>query len=377
METASDITLVLLAAGSSTRFGLPAKKQWLYQGTEPLWLRVAKNFEAAAPFARIVIVGAPDELAYMRLFAPEYRYVSGGSSRQASLRNALAEVETPWVLVNDIARCCLDPALLERLLAHKNEAACIVPALPAVDTVYYRNRPVDRSEIRLIQTPQLSRSALLSRALETGDFTDESSAIHALGERVVLIEGSPRAHKLTTPEDLARLECLEAPASEPLVGTGLDTHAFEAGKAMILGGVPIDSPFGFKAHSDGDVAVHALIDALLGAAGMGDIGEHFPDNDPRWKGADSMRLLEAVVARIRGCGLTLRNVDLSILAETPRLSPYKEPMRARLAAGLGLPLPRVNVKATTSEKLGFVGRKEGITVHAVATLGYFNWKEHL
>ncbi len=371
----NDTTLILLAAGSSTRFGLPVKKQWLYQGEDPLWLRVARSFADAAPFPRILVVGQREELECMRLFAPEYDYVAGGESRQASLSNALREVRTPWVLVNDIARCCLDEALLRRILDCKGEADCIAPALPAVDTVYYRDAPVNREEIRLIQTPQLSRTDILRTAIRNGENTDESSAIHRIGGSVLLVEGSANAHKLTTPADLRRLECLKPPGSRTFTGYGLDTHAFEEGKAMVLGGVPIDSPLGFKAHSDGDVALHALIDALLGAAGMGDIGEHFPDNDPRWKGADSGELLEAVAKRIRGCGFEIRNVDLSILAETPRLSPYKTAMRTRIAGILGLPTPRVNVKATTSEKMGFVGRKEGVTVHAVATLGYFNWKE--
>jgi len=370
-----DISLILLAAGNSTRFGLPTKKQWLYQGEEPLWIRVARRFEEAFPFPRILVVGHPDELEYMRLFAPDYLYVPGGESRQASLSNALEKVDTPWVLVNDIARCCLDEALLQRILDRQGKADCIVPALKAVDTVYYRNAPVDRDEIRLIQTPQLSRSDILRQAFRSGESTDESSAVHKIGGNVLLVEGSPNAHKLTTPADLGRLECLEPPASKSFTGYGLDTHAFEAGKAMMLGGVPIDSPLGFKAHSDGDVALHALIDALLGAAGMGDIGEHFPDSDPRWKGADSAKLLRTVVKRIRGCGFEVRQADLTILAETPRLSPYKNSMRGRIAELLGLPAHRVNVKATTSEKMGFVGRKEGVTVHAGATLGYYNWKE--
>ena len=372
-----DTTLILLAAGSSSRFALPVKKQWLYQGERPLWLKVAEEFEAAWDFRDIVVVGAEPELEYMALFAPRYHYIPGGASRQASLANALERVATPYVLVNDIARCCLDRALLHRVMERRDEAPCIAPALNAVDTVYRRGEPVDRSEIRLIQTPQLSHTVTLKKAIARGEFTDESSAIHALGEKVLLVEGSARAHKLTTAEDLTRLECLEPPASFPLVGYGLDTHAFEEGKRMILGGVPIEAPFGFKAHSDGDVAVHALIDALLGAAGMGDIGEHFPDSDPRFAGADSIKLLEEVVARIRRCGLEPINVDLTILAEAPRLGPYKTAIRRRLAEVLGPPTPRVNLKATTSEKLGFVGRKEGVTVHATATLRYFNWKDEL
>ncbi|WP_456394225.1 bifunctional 2-C-methyl-D-erythritol 4-phosphate cytidylyltransferase/2-C-methyl-D-erythritol 2,4-cyclodiphosphate synthase [Nitratifractor sp.] len=372
-----DTTLILLAAGSSSRFGLPVKKQWLYLGDRPLWVRVAEAFEKTAEFARIILSVEAGERSYMGRFA-DYTFVDGGSSRQESLSRALEAVETPWVLVGDIARCCVDEALVERVLKHKGEAACIAPALEAVDTVYEDGVPVDRRRIRLIQTPQLSRTEILRRALaEAENFTDESSAIHALGEEVLLIEGSSRAHKLTHLEDLRRLDCLEAPSRESFTGFGLDVHAFETGKEMKLGGITIDAPMGFKAHSDGDVAIHALIDALLGAAGMGDIGEHFPDTDPRWKDADSMELLDAVLGRIRGCGLEPRHADLTILAQTPRLGTYKEAIRRKLAKALDLPPNRVNIKATTAEKMGFVGRKEGVAVHAVATLGIYDWRSAL
>ena len=372
-----DTTLILLAAGSASRFDLPVKKQWIYLDNTPLWLRVARQFETVAEFAQIVVTAEEGEAAYMSRFA-DYRFVAGGNSRQESLANALAEVDTPWVFVSDIARCCLDSEMLERILAHKGEAACIAPALKAVDTVYHQNIPVNRDEIRLIQTPQLSRTETLQRALkEAKAFTDESSAIHALGETVLLVEGSSRAHKLTRREDLKRLDCLTPPSAETFTGFGLDIHAFEKGKTMKLGGVTIDVPMGFKAHSDGDVAIHALIDALLGAAGMGDIGEHFPDTDPRWKGADSMQLLEAVLQRIRGVGLEPRHADLTILAQTPRLGDYKERIRRTLAQALDLSSARVNIKATTAEKMGFVGRKEGVTVHAVATLGIYDWSHAL
>jgi 2-C-methyl-D-erythritol 4-phosphate cytidylyltransferase/2-C-methyl-D-erythritol 2,4-cyclodiphosphate synthase len=370
-----DITLILLAAGSSSRFGLPVKKQWLYQGDRPLWLRVAERFDAAAEFAKIVVTSEPGEQAYMARFG-DYDFVPGGASRQESLANALERVETPWVLVSDIARCCLDREMLERILERKGEAECIAPALRVVDTVYYGGEPTDRDKIRLIQTPQLSRTGTLRKALEKAEeFTDESSAVHALGGKILLVEGSEKARKLTRREDLKRLDCLEAPARETFTGFGLDIHAFEEGKEMKLGGVTVDAPVGFKAHSDGDVAIHALIDALLGAAGMGDIGEHFPDTDPRWKGADSMKLLETVLRRIRGVGLEPRHADLTVLAQTPRLGAYKEAIRHTLAEALELPPVRVNIKATTAEKMGFVGRKEGVAVHAVATLGIYDWRD--
>lgn len=373
----SDITLILLGAGSSSRFNAPVKKQWLYTGELPLWLHVAQSFERSHPFAKVVIVSTAFEIALMEQFA-DYTYVEGGNSRQASLGNALAEVTTEYVLVSDIARCCLDQAMLTRILNARESGACVVPTLPAVDTLYFDGAPIDREKVRAIQTPQLSRSDTLKQALSTSQsFTDESSAIAALGEAVVFVEGSATAHKLTRVADLSKLPCLTPPVQKSLVGFGIDTHPFEAGKKMYLCGVEIDVPYGFRAHSDGDVAIHALIDALLGAAGMGDIGELYPDNDHSYAGIDSTKLLADTVKRIKDCGLVIGNVDMTIVAQAPKLMPYKATMKKRLAELIGIRRNFVNIKATTSEKLGFIGRKEGVTVHAVATLSYYNWQENL
>ncbi len=368
-----DITLVLLAAGSSTRFGASSKKQWLYQDDKPLWLTVADNFADAFCFADIVIVSSADEIGYMRQFA-NYTYVAGGNSRQESLSNAMEEVNTSYVLVNDIARCCLDREMIDRIISKKSQADCIIPTLKAVDTVYLGGAPVDRDDIKLIQTPQLSNTEKLKEALSSDSvFTDESSAIRAMGGDIIFVEGSSKAHKLTTKADIDKVPCLKSPSSQMLVGFGIDIHPFEDDKEMKLCGVTIDSSFGFKAHSDGDVAIHALIDALMGAAGMGDIGELFPDTDETYAGADSVVLLEKVVERIYSYGLEIVNTDMTILAQTPRLLHYKSRMKHKMAETLRIAPNRVNIKATTAEKLGFVGRKEGVTVHAVATLKYFDW----
>ena len=370
-----DITLILLAAGSSSRFGTETKKQWLYQGTKPLWLAVADNFQNSFDFAKIIIVSSSEEVCYMKQFS-NYYFVTGGNSRQASLTHAMREVETAYVLVNDIARCCIDTPMVERVLSRKGEAACIVPTLKAVDTLYLEDTPIDREKIRMVQTPQLSTAKILRAALQSEhSFTDESSAISALGESVLFVEGSTKARKLTTQSDLPHLPCLETPSSETLIGFGIDIHPFESGKEMKLCGVTIDSDFGFKAHSDGDVAIHAVIDALLGAAGMGDIGELFPDTDTAYADADSAALLADVVRRIRAYGFELVNIDMTILAQTPRLLSYKPAMRSTMATLMQLQTNRVNIKATTAEKMGFVGREEGVTVHAVAALKYFNWND--
>ncbi|MEN8303832.1 MAG: bifunctional 2-C-methyl-D-erythritol 4-phosphate cytidylyltransferase/2-C-methyl-D-erythritol 2,4-cyclodiphosphate synthase [Campylobacterota bacterium] len=363
-------TLILLGAGSSSRFKSSVKKQWLYSTELPLWLHVAQRFANCADFDDIIIVSSADDIQHMKHFAP-YTYVQGGNSRQESLSNALKAVESTYVMVSDIARCCVPEDMIQRILDAKEKAGCIVPVLPVTDTLYLDEQPIDREKVKIIQTPQLSVTKMLKKALKTETlFTDDSSAIASLGEKVHFVEGSAAAHKLTTLADLQKLPCLQEASTRTLSGFGIDIHPFEEGKEMFLCGVKIDVDYGFKAHSDGDVAIHALIDALLGAAGMGDIGELYPDTDKAYAGADSKVLLKDTVRRITSFGYEIGNIDLTIMAQAPKLLPYKEEMRTTLASLLGLRKNFVNIKATTAEKLGFVGRKEGVTVHAVANLTY-------
>ena len=211
--------------------------------------------------------------------------------------------------------------------------------------------------------------------LATIEYTDESSAIVANGGTRYFIDGSEDAHKITYIHDLNKLPCIKAPSNATLVGNGFDVHAFEEGRKMVLGGVKIDVDYGFKAHSDGDVAIHALIDALLGAAGLGDIGMLFPDSDNSYKDIDSKELLKTTVLRLHQFGLSIVNADITIAAEAPRLSSYKAEMRSTLAKLLHIPSSRMNIKATTTEKLGFIGRKEGVGVMATATLNYYDWTQ--
>jgi 2-C-methyl-D-erythritol 4-phosphate cytidylyltransferase/2-C-methyl-D-erythritol 2,4-cyclodiphosphate synthase len=370
----SETTLILLGAGSSSRFKSPVKKQWLYSGEIPLWLQVAEHFESAATFKEVIIVSSAEDIQHMKDFAA-YKYVQGGNSRQASLSNALKIVESDYVMVSDIARCCVPKTMIQRIIEAKEKAACVVPVLSVTDTLYYDEQPIDREKVKIIQTPQLSVSKMLKKALETETlFTDDSSAIASLGENIHFVEGSVLAHKLTTLDDLQKLPCIQQASQKSLIGFGIDIHPFEEGKTMFLCGVKIDVDYGFKAHSDGDVAIHALIDALLGAAGMGDIGELYPDTDNAYAGVDSKELLKDVVKRINAFGYSIGNVDLTIMAEAPKLLPYKEEMKSTLSSLLGIRTNFVNIKATTAEKLGFVGRKEGVTAQAVANLTYRNLK---
>lgn len=369
----SDITLILLGAGSASRFKLPPKKQWLWIGETPLWLKVANDFQTIHSFKNTIIVSSKDDIQSMSNFA-EYDFVEGGDSRQASLKKALNTVTTPYVLVSDIARCCLDNDMIQRVISAKKSNACVVPTLKVVDTLYFENAPIARDVTKIIQTPQLSSTSTLKEALkQEEEFTDDSSAVASMGGEIVFVEGSTKAHKLTTIEDLSKMNCLEAPSKRALTGFGIDIHPFEEGKTMVLCGVEIDSSFGFKAHSDGDVAIHALIDALLGAAGLGDIGEFYPDTSEDYKNADSKLLLLDTVKRLNDFGYMIGNVDLSIIAQTPRLLTYKKVMRFKLANLLNLKPNHVNIKATTAEKLGWIGRKEGVAVEAIVTLYYYDW----
>ncbi|MBU1659192.1 bifunctional 2-C-methyl-D-erythritol 4-phosphate cytidylyltransferase/2-C-methyl-D-erythritol 2,4-cyclodiphosphate synthase [bacterium] len=369
----SNLTLVLLAAGSSTRFGLHVKKQWLRIEHKPLWQFVADRLAQTELFNKIIVTSSSDDIEFMKNYS-SYTFVEGGSTRQASLKNALHEVSTEYVLVSDIARACISEDFLNKIISKQGNSDCIVPFLNVNDTIVYENTTIDRDKVKRIQTPQLSRTSILKHALNSHEeFTDESSAIVAYGGTREFTRGEEDAHKITYIKDLNNLPCLAPPSSDILSGTGFDVHAFDDKGEMFLGGVKINSDFGFKAHSDGDVAIHALIDALLGAAGMGDIGMMFPDNDNQYKGIDSKTLLERVVLKLNNFGFVIINIDITIAAQTPRIGNYKLQMRKKLAKILGCESSRVNIKATTTERLGFIGRSEGVGVIANANLKYFDW----
>jgi 2-C-methyl-D-erythritol 4-phosphate cytidylyltransferase / 2-C-methyl-D-erythritol 2,4-cyclodiphosphate synthase len=369
----SEISLILLAAGSSSRFGLGTKKQWLRCGDEPLWLHVAKSFEKIYDFAEIIVVGDAKELPYMSDFA-DYKFVAGGKERQDSLKNAVNMASGKYILSADVARCCVDAASVKRVIDAKEKFDCVVPVVGVADTAVLGGDYVDRNELRLIQTPQLSKKELLLKALASDTvFTDDSGMMKSYGFSVGYVDGSKKQTKLTSKEDLSLLTCLSAPSHDTFCGTGFDTHAFEVGKPCVLGGVKIEESDGFKAHSDGDVLIHSVIDALLGASGLGDIGEFFPDNDDKYKNIDSKELLGSIVTLVRGVGFELSNVDVTVVAQTPRLSNYKNEIKKKLAKIMNIPAHRVCIKATTAEKMGFVGRGEGVVVMSVASLKFFDW----
>ncbi|MDA3060593.1 MULTISPECIES: bifunctional 2-C-methyl-D-erythritol 4-phosphate cytidylyltransferase/2-C-methyl-D-erythritol 2,4-cyclodiphosphate synthase [unclassified Campylobacter] len=371
----SEISLVLLAAGDSTRFASPVKKQWLRIGDDPLWLHVAKDLAKKANFAKIIIVANPQDLKYMRSFCDEFEFVSGGDMRQKSLKNALEMVQSEFVLVSDVARASISQNLINSLLENLGKFDCVSPYLGVNDTAYLGEREIARDEIKLIQTPQLSRTNLLKKALQSEQiFTDDSLAIKSVGGSLGFVKGEISARKITRICDLENFD-FPSVCTETFCGNGFDVHALEAGSFITLCGVKIPCEYSLIAHSDGDVAIHALIDAMCGAAGIGDIGELFPDTDEAYKGIDSKILLRKVTDKIHRYGFEIVNADITIMAQKPKLSPYKEQMRKALCEILGT--KKVNVKATTTEKLGFVGRSEGIAVIASVNLKYFDWKKLL
>jgi len=371
-----DLTLIILAAGNSTRFGSKTKKQWIRIDKEPLWLFVANKFKLFHEFKQIIITGTKQELFYMKKHAP-FTFVQGGESRQESIQNALKEVDSEYVLVTDVARACLPKEMVQNIISHKNKADIIVPYIGVSDTVVYENETIDRDKVKLIQTPQLSKTSTLRKALSQKElYTDDSSAIKSIGGSVFYTKGSTNAKKITRYDDLVSLACLRSSSKDIFVGTGFDVHQFCENKKMFLGGVEIKTDnLGFKAHSDGDVALHALIDALLGGIGASDIGELYPDNDKRFKDIDSKIMLTEVSDFIRSVGYEINNVDITIMAQAPRVSSYKDAMRSTIASILEIEPIFVNIKATTTEKLGFIGRKEGVAVEAIASLKYNNWMD--
>ncbi|APW64475.1 bifunctional 2-C-methyl-D-erythritol 4-phosphate cytidylyltransferase/2-C-methyl-D-erythritol 2,4-cyclodiphosphate synthase [Poseidonibacter parvus] len=370
-----NVTLIVLCAGNSSRFKHNTKKQWLRIENEPLWLNVTRKLSSYSNFEKVIVCSHKNELNYMKNFCDDFTFIEGGSTRQESIVNSLKEVTTSHVMISDVARACIPKSVIIELLENKDNADCIVPVLNVSDTVVYEDKTINREKVKLIQTPQLSNTKILKESLNTKiEYTDDSSAIKAGNGSIKYIKGSIESKKLTFGDELDSLPSLKAPSNNFFTGTGFDIHQFEDKRDMFLGGIKLPTDYGFKAHSDGDVLIHSLIDALLGASGAGDIGEFFPDTSAEFKDIDSKILLKNIVEFIYNVGYEIVNVDLTIIAQIPKINPHKNEIKNSISKLLGIEKPFVNIKATTAEKMGFIGRSEGVAVQSIATLKYYDWK---
>jgi 2-C-methyl-D-erythritol 4-phosphate cytidylyltransferase/2-C-methyl-D-erythritol 2,4-cyclodiphosphate synthase len=331
---------------------------------------------AAIRDVRVVIAPGQDQLAAEALNGLDVGgFIHGGEHRTDSVRSGLAAIQGDAVLVHDAARPFCPLAVIDRLLAQLEFVEGAAPVLPIGDTLARADgllgKAVERAGMVRVQTPQAFRLADLLRAYSawSGDApTDETSVIRAAGMRVAAVAGDPSLEKLTTPADWAQAEDLLAARLVPRTGLGFDVHAFAGEGPVMIGGISVPHSRGLAGHSDADVVLHAITDALLGAAGLGDIGEHFPPSDPQWKGASSDLFLVDAAARVSALGGIIDHVDCTIIAEEPKVGPYRDAMRSRIADILRIGVDQVSIKATTTEGLGFTGRREGIAAQAVASV---------
>ncbi|WP_296584309.1 bifunctional 2-C-methyl-D-erythritol 4-phosphate cytidylyltransferase/2-C-methyl-D-erythritol 2,4-cyclodiphosphate synthase [Xanthobacter sp.] len=387
--SAANCVAIVVAAGRGSRAGGPLPKQYQQLGGEPVLRRTLRLFcEHPAVTAVLAVIHTDDSGLFAdaakglpKILAP----VSGGATRQESVRaglEALAGTGAPTVvLVHDAARPYATPDLIARAIAAAGEADAAIPVLAVTDTVKRVDtaglveETVDRAALRAVQTPQAFRYAPLvaahRAAAESGvaTLTDDASVMEWAGHRVATFAGETGNIKLTTAEDMIRAAASTlADLPDVRTGTGFDVHAFGPGDHVMLGGVAVPHGFGLVGHSDADVGLHALTDALLGALCDGDIGAHFPPSDPQWRGASSDRFLAHAVEKVKARGGRIAHLDLTLICEAPKVGPHRDAIRAEITRITGVPAVRISVKATTTEKLGFTGRREGIAAMASATI---------
>jgi len=371
-------TALIVAAGKGERLGLDMPKQFLPIAGKPVlrWAVEALVRHPAIRAVRVVIgKGQHDQAAASLQGLDVGNLIEGGAERADSVRAGLTAIDGDAVLVHDAARPFCPPEVIDRLLAPLEFFEGAAPVLPVGDTLARAGAeladPVDRAGLARVQTPQAFRLDALRTAYDrwTGASpTDETTVVRAAGMRVAAVEGDPALEKITTASDFHRAEQWLAGRLIPRTGMGFDVHAFSGEGPIMLGGIAVPHSRGLAGHSDADVVLHAITDAILGAAGLGDIGEHFPPSDPQWKGASSDRFLAHAVHLLGSQGAILDHVDCTIIAEEPKVGPYRSAMRARIAEVAGLGLDQVSVKATTTEGLGFTGRREGIAAQAIASI---------
>ncbi len=378
---------VIVAAGNSSRMKNLGNKQFISVCGVPVLIRTVNAFAAARQIDGIIVVVHRDHVSEVLELIKKYNcqkisaVVCGGKTRQESVLKGLAQLEgSGFAAIHDGARPFIAPEKIDEAVLFAKEHGSAVLGVPLKDTVkvvdeteHIISTP-DRASLRMIQTPQIFKTELLKRAYQKADSdkfcgTDDCSLVERLGETVHYIYGDYNNIKITTPEDIPVAEAICKGEKRTMkVGFGYDVHALKKGRRLILGGVEIPHTEGLDGHSDADVLIHALMDALLGAASLGDIGKLFPDSDGSFKDIDSRILLRRVVKILKKNGYNVNNIDITVAAQAPKLAPYIEEMRKNLSEDLDVPLSSVSVKATTTEHLGFEGRKEGISAYAICSI---------
>ncbi len=383
------ITAIIAAGGRGERLNAGVPKQLVRIGGRTILQRSVDAFDESDRVDEIIVAAPGDWLAepakYLGPARKPLKMVPGGERRQDSVASAFSFVRssTDVVVVHDAARAFVSSALIARTIDKALDGGAAIAALAARDTVKQTpagagdeaiQSTLDRRRIFLAQTPQAFRYQVLADAIAVGragrEATDESELAEAAGHRVLLVEGEATNIKITTPEDLTFARSLAGEGSPwgLRIGTGYDLHRLVEGRPLVIGGVRIPHAKGLAGHSDADVLCHAVTDAILGAAGLGDIGGHFPDTDKTWKDSDSVDLLRRSVALVRDAGWQVENVDAVVVAEQPKIGPHAGEMRRRLAEALGIPAASVGVKGKTNEGVDAIGQGEAIAVHAVALL---------
>ncbi|MGF7152789.1 2-C-methyl-D-erythritol 4-phosphate cytidylyltransferase/2-C-methyl-D-erythritol 2,4-cyclodiphosphate synthase [Novosphingobium gossypii] len=371
---------LVVAAGQGLRAGQPVPKQFALWRRKPVVRHSVEALAAAGCKPVLVVIPEGAEPVARQALAgiSEIQFTIGGATRQQSVRlglEVLAGTAPERVLIHDAARPLIPAEVIDRLHRALDTHAGAIPVLPVADSLTHADgalmgAPAAREELRRVQTPQAFRfsDALAAHRGWEGEATagDDAQVAQAWGMDVALVEGDEILHKLTYAADFAKRSAGTGPLVR--VGTGYDVHALELGEELWLCGVRIDHTHGLSGHSDADVAIHALVDAMLGAIGAGDIGQHFPPSDPQWKGAASDRFLAHAAGLVAEAGYALGNADVTIICEAPKIGPHRDAMRGRLAEILGVDTGAISVKATTTEKLGFTGRREGIAAQAVVSL---------
>jgi 2-C-methyl-D-erythritol 4-phosphate cytidylyltransferase/2-C-methyl-D-erythritol 2,4-cyclodiphosphate synthase len=378
---------ILVAAGRGLRAGAGEPKQYRSIGGQSVMFRAMEPFCRHPQVAAVQPVLNPDDIAMFNEAVRDLKHelpTNGGATRQASVHaglEALAGQKPDVVLIHDAARPFVSAALISRAIKAASATGAAVPAIQVADTIKLVDgagnveATPERARLRIAQTPQAFRFDVIldahRRAAREGrnDFTDDAALAEWAGLTVATFEGDPANMKLTTPEDFVREEArLASQLGDIRTGTGYDVHAFGDGDHLMICGIRVPHGRGFLAHSDGDVGLHALVDAILGALADGDIGSHFPPSDTKWKGAASDKFLRYAVDRVAARGGRIANLEVTLICERPKIGPLRDTMRARIAEVAGLSISRVAVKATTSERLGFTGREEGIAATASATI---------